>query len=399
MITQDFQYRDFASETFYAELESLSEFADITDISKFKDIPKDWVIIITDVAQSTAAIAAGRYKDVNLLGACSIVAILNIVDEVEIPFIFGGDGASLVIPPRFIRESEIALVALQKMAQEEFKLELRAGIVPIEDIIDNHSLKVAKLRVSENYSQAILRGGGITYATRLIKERATSHLYSPQVNNNLAIANYTGLECRWQDIPSRHEEIMSLIVNVTAPSQSQIDAIYYEIIQQIEHIYGKDIDCNPVVVDNLQLSFLKKNLASETKVFAAYKKRWQKMFYIWKLRLINLLGLIFMRFNIKIAGFNWGDYKQIVSETTDFKKFDDCLRMVISGKIKQRQRLISYLDKQFLKGRLVYGIHISDRALMTCLVFERGGRQVHFIDGADGGYTLAALEMKERMKS
>lgn len=399
MISQDFLDKNFVSETFYADLESLSEFADITDISKFQDIPKDWVVVITDVAQSTAAIADGRYKDVNLLGACSIVAILNIVDELEIPFVFGGDGASLLIPPRFIHDAEIALVALQKMAVEEFKLELRVGIVPVEDITDNHSLKVAKLRISENYSQAILRGGGITYATRLIKERATSHLYSPQVNVSQAIADYTGLECRWQDIPSRHEEIMSLIVNATAPSQSQIDAIYYEVIQQIERIYGKDIDCNPVVVDNLQLSFLKKNLASETKVFAAYKKRWQKMLYIWKLRLINLLGLIFMGFNIKVAGFNWGDYKQIVSETTDFKKFDDCLRMVISGNLKQRQKLISHLDKQFLKGRLVYGIHISDRALMTCLVFERDGRQVHFIDGADGGYALAALAMKERMKS
>jgi hypothetical protein len=35
---------------------------------------------------------------------------------------------------------------------------------------------------------------------------------------------------------------------------------------------------------------------------------------------------------------------------------------------------------------------------MTCLVFERGGRQVHFVDGADGGYALAAKDMKQRMK-
>ena len=39
-----------------------------------------------------------------------------------------------------------------------------------------------------------------------------------------------------------------------------------------------------------------------------------------------------------------------------------------------------------------------DRALMTCLVFEREGRQVHFVDGADGGYALAAKAMKARMK-
>ena len=110
MITQDFLDKNFASETFYADLETISDFANITDISNFQDFPNDWVVVITDVAQSTAAIAAGRYKDVNLLGACSIVAILNIVGELEIPFVFGGDGASLLIPPKFIQEVEMKVL-------------------------------------------------------------------------------------------------------------------------------------------------------------------------------------------------------------------------------------------------------------------------------------------------
>ena len=73
--------------------------------------------------------------------------------------------------------------------------------------------------------------------------------------------------------------------------------------------------------------------------------------------------------------------------------------MVVSGTSGQRKKLIIYLEKKFKEGRLVYGSHISNRALMTCLVFERDGRQVHFVDGADGGYALAAKNMKERMKS
>jgi hypothetical protein len=36
---------------------------------------------------------------------------------------------------------------------------------------------------------------------------------------------------------------------------------------------------------------------------------------------------------------------------------------------------------------------------MTCLVFERNGNQVHFIDGADGGYAIAAKGMKQRINS
>ena len=35
--------------------------------------------------------------------------------------------------------------------------------------------------------------------------------------------------------------------------------------------------------------------------------------------------------------------------------------------------------------------------LVTCVVFERLGRQIHFIDGAGGGYTRAAHAMKRRL--
>ncbi|MCJ2541500.1 DUF3095 family protein [Synechococcus bigranulatus str. 'Rupite'] len=59
--------------------------------------------------------------------------------------------------------------------------------------------------------------------------------------------------------------------------------------------------------------------------------------------------------------------------------------------------MTQYLETRFRQGELAYGIHISDRALLTCLVFERDGRQVHFVDGADGGYALAARDLKTRL--
>jgi hypothetical protein len=35
-------------------------------------------------------------------------------------------------------------------------------------------------------------------------------------------------------------------------------------------------------------------------------------------------------------------------------------------------------------------MHVTDRAHMTCLVFNYSGKHLHFIDGADGGLFLAA---------
>jgi len=399
MNRQEFQLENSDSEKFYADLPVLENFADITYSDNFHIIPHDWTVIITDIIESTQAIALGRYKDINLLGACSIIVLLNIVGDLEIPFVFGGDGACILIPKKFVTEATEALIAVQKLAQEEFDLVLRVGIVPITAIASNYEIQLTKLRISENYNQAIFRGGGISYATRLVKDQATTDLYSPKSDSNKAIADFSGLECRWQDIPTRHEEILSLIIFVIAPSQSQIDKLYREVISQIDRIYGKGVECHPVISENLQLAFQNKNLSPEMRVFINSKSWLKRTLYLWKLRLINFLGLVFMKLNIKVGTFNWGDYKQIVTESTDFKKFDDALKMVISGTTKQRQKLTDYLEIKFQEGRLVYGFHISDRALMTCLVFERDGRQVHFIDGADGGYALAAKEMKERMKS
>ncbi|MEE3716089.1 DUF3095 domain-containing protein [Tumidithrix elongata RA019] len=388
-----------STENFYAELPMLEKFTDITYGKNFVFVPDDWYAIVTDITMSTKAIEAGKYKNVNLLGACSIIAILNVAQNIEIPFVFGGDGASLLIPPLLKDACERALLATQTLAQQEFQMELRAGIIPVSAIAAGYELKIAKLRISENYSQAILRGGGITYATRLVKDIATTNLYCPKSKESPPSADFSGLECRWKDILSRHGEILSLIVIATAPSETQVDAIYREAIAQIEKIYGREQDLHPAFQQGLHLAFQKEQLLPETRVFTKSGNWLQRQSYMLKIRLENLLGVIFVKFNLKVGGFEWGTYKQIVSEATDYKKFDDGLRMVISGNASQRKKLVIYLDKKFKEGRLVYGYHVSDRALMTCLVFERNGRQVHFIDGADGGYALAAKEMKDRLKS
>ena len=59
------------------------QFTDFTDFARaledtsYKPVPENWLIAIGDVVGSTPAIAAGRYKDVNLAGAATIAAIQN----------------------------------------------------------------------------------------------------------------------------------------------------------------------------------------------------------------------------------------------------------------------------------------------------------------------------------
>ena len=45
-----------------------------------------------------------------------------------------------------------------------------------------------------------------------------------------------------------------------------------------------------------------------------------------------------------------------------------------------------------------YGLHRASAALMTCFVSStEDGKHVHFIDGADGGYALAAQQLKAQI--
>lgn len=73
--------------------------------------------------------------------------------------------------------------------------------------------------------------------------------------------------------------------------------------------------------------------------------------------------------------------------------------LIIDDTAAQRAELTTYLEEEYRSGRLAYGVHVTDRALVTCVVFERMGRQVHFVDGADGGYAMAARALKQRLRA
>jgi hypothetical protein len=100
------------TDTFYSEITTLNDFIEITNSQGFSSIPQDWYIVITDIMGSTKAIESGRYKDVNILGICSIIGVLNLAKKIEIPFVFGGDGASLLIPPSLFSEVKQVLYQL-----------------------------------------------------------------------------------------------------------------------------------------------------------------------------------------------------------------------------------------------------------------------------------------------
>ena len=121
------------------------------------------------------------------------------------------------------------------------------------------------------------------------------------------------------------------------------------------------------------------------------------MAYFLLLILSCVLGRIIFKFGLKVGDLDGVDYLDTLTRNSDFQKFDDTLRMTIDSSPKQREELVEYLEAQKNTGALCYGVQVSDSALMTCLVFDRKERHLHFVDGASGGYALAAKQMKSQL--
>jgi len=203
--------------------------------------------------------------------------------------------------------------------------------------------------------------------------------------------DFTGLECRWKRIESRRGETVSLIVEAGGLRE------YQQLLRALDRIYGPEAEHRPVLPSDLRPSFGLRHLGRlEPSLRARPGMRWLYTLRIW---VQQFLLILFVRRDIHVGGVAWKRYLPVLSATTDFRKYDGVLRMVLTGTPEQRERLEAWLAERHEAGKLVWGLHVSDSAIMTCLVYERLGDQVHFVDGSNGGYAMAAVDLKARKKN
>jgi len=386
-----------SSKGFYADLPVHASFDAVTEPANYAPLPADWHVATCDVRNSTLAVQAGNYKHVNTVGASAVTVMLNAAGDRDIPFVFEGDGSAFCVPPGLLEDAKSALLKTQEMAQQSFGLELRVAVIPVATIrAAGFDIRVARVRVSDNYIQAAFAGGGMAFADKYMKDPATAPLCEVKPGSVVARGSLEGLECRWQDIPSRHGETVSLIVRALSADASSAAILYRSVIAKVHEIYGTDDASHPVTLSALTATLDGKVLFNEAGVRAADRGGVGKWLWIMRARWFVLLGWFLMKFGLKTQETDWSTYKKTLVKNTDVRKFNDIYRQILSGTPAQREALDAWLTKGYAMRELVYGLHVTDRAHMTCLVFNYSGRHLHFIDGADGGLFLAAKQFKER---
>ncbi len=389
-----------SSDHFYRDLPVLDDFKDLTRAEDFHPVPDDWHIAFADIRGSTEAIENGRYKDVNNVGASSIMAIINAVKPLQIPYVFGGDGATLCVPGSVLKPVQRALCATQQMAKEAFGLDLRVGTLPVSQMRNlDGNVKIAKIRVSSVVTQAVFSGGGLTSAEALLKDPDRGREFLIDANIVGVEGDFSGLECRWDMIKSPHEETITLMVQATSPDPERNARVYSETLLKIAELFGSESEHHPIRPHLMNLTRSNRQLMNEFKVRTWGRDLFSRVHYWFDLWVQQIIGWFVVDSKSQFAGVDWGRYKTDFVANSDYRKFDDVLRYVLSGKTSQREALDHYLRTRYRKGELVYGIHTAPGALVTCMIFNYNQEHLHFVDGGNGGYALAAKQMKEQLQA
>ena len=328
-----------------APVRAYREFSRVLDPDVYVPLPDDWLIGITDVVNSTGAIRAGRYEDVNYVGASAIAAIGNGRGNFDFPFVFRGDGAAFALAPGAEVMAGSALRQVAAFAKGRFDLDLRVGLLTVRDIRDHgQDVRIARYAASENATYAMFAGGGLKWAERQLKEGR----YQLQPESQGTEPDLTGLACEWRPFPSRQGQILSLLAEPADDvTPERFAALAREVIavfdQAPRHAHPLPEAVGVPKDERLRVS----------------PERW--------------------------AG---------VAASSDFRKYDDGLRLTVDCTVEQIDRIQAILSAAKRRGEVNFGLHRQSHALMTCLVpSARPDAHLHFLDGMDGGYAKAAEMM------
>jgi DUF3095 family protein len=378
--------RSGGSDTFYGGIPVFRGFTRLMEPSLYSPLPGDWTVGVADIVESTRAIAAKRYKAVNMAGAAVIAAVTNALEGREFPFVFGGDGASFAVAPDDLDSARVALAATATWVREDLDLVMRVALVPLAAIrAQGLDVRVARFGPSANLSYAMFSGGGLGWAEAAMKRGEFAvPAAAPGTQPDLS-----GLSCRFEEIPAARGLILSILV---VPTASADPILFRKVIEDIIGLVERTPDAGrPVPSGGPPLKWPPQGIEYEARATRGgplFARRGMVL-------LLTLWAYAVMRLGIRVGNFVPKNYVRQVVENSDFRKYDDGLRMILDCTEELAGALAGRLAAAATNGVVRYGLHRQDAAMMTCFTPSvMRPDHVHFIDGARGGYASAATALK-----
>jgi hypothetical protein len=374
------------SDTFYGGIPVFRGFTRLMEPQLYAPLPDDWSVGVADIVESTRAIAAQRYKAVNMAGAAVIASVTNALEGREFPFVFGGDGASFAVAPGDLDRAREALSATAAWVKQDLDLVMRVALVPVGAIrAQGLDVRVARFGPSANLSYAMFSGGGLGWADAAMKRGEFAIEPAPPGTQ----PDLSGLSCRFEEIPAARGVILSVLVVPAARSDT---LAFRKVIEDILQLVERTPDAGrPVPSGGPPLKWPPQGIEYEARASRGgplFARR-------GKVLALTLWAYAVMRLGIKVGNFVPENYVRQVVENSDFRKYDDGLRMILDCTEELASALAERLAKAAANGVVRYGLHRQDAAMMTCFTPSvMRSDHVHFIDGARGGYASAATALK-----
>lgn len=387
------------STDFYHDLPKYRRFASIADPANYAAVPHDWTVLLSDVVGSTKAIREGRYKDVNMVGAATITCVLNAVEPLSVPFVFGGDGGTIVVPPEAVEKAKQALLSLKSASESIFGLGLRAGAIPVSEIAKRGAaLTVGKFELSANNNLAMFGGEGLEMADTLLKDPDPANPFLLNPDENTGPPDLEGLSCRWEPLQTHRGKMLTMMIKPLAKGKTSENARLAEITQSLErHLGHSPSEAAPANDRTMRFRWPPRGLMIEVRAAAAKGKFIPALLHAL---MTSTFQWACEKFKIKVGDYDGASYRYELQTNTDYRKYDGVLRLVLDVSDEQHERLSTWLEQEHAKGHLIYGLHTTDAALMTCLLFSlEQSEHIHFIDGSNGGFAMAAVGYKQQLKA
>lgn len=374
------------TDDFYGRIPVFRGFTRLMDPTLYSPLPDDWTIGVADVVESTKAIAAQRYKAVNMAGASVIAAVTNALAGREFPFVFGGDGASFAVAPADLAAAREALAATATWVREDLDLSMRVALVPVSAVrAQGLDVRVARFGPSANLSYAMFSGGGLGWAEAAMKRGEFAVEAAPPG----AQPDLSGLSCRFEEISASRGVMLSvLILPAKDADAGRFRRTIEDIVALVERSPGSG---RPVPPDGPPLRWPPQGVEYEALAARGGSLAKRRAVAL----AVTLWVYVVMRLGIRVGKFVPRNYIQEVVENSDFRKYDDGLKMILDCTEELEAELTERLKAAASAGILRYGLHRQDAAMMTCFVPSvMRSDHVHFIDGARGGYATAATALK-----
>lgn len=378
---------------FYTELKKLKKplvdlLANDTD---FIDVPQTWHVVVVDIQNSTQAVQDGKHHQVNLTATGSIISVLNTVRKfkrnIEIPYFFGGDGATFLLPHSLLDKVIAVLDNYSVHIKTKTNLVLRVGHVSVQDLISEKChLKIAKHQLTERLTIPIILGNGLHKAEEIIK---SNFVASGTSNFNKNLLNLEGMECRWEEVNPEQTQAKVVCLLLEATDEEFQRELYRAILMKMDTIFGTFTERQPIKSERLKLDASLYKIWEEMRVSLA-EKNW---FYFIKNWIKTNIGRLY--FSLSKSG---KQYLKQVGQLSHSFMLDGMINTIFTAEQDKIDHFIEFLNELETEQKIVYGIHVTHASVMSCYVLDRKTSHSHFVDGTEGGYTSAAKMLKVKKK-